>query len=122
MGRPVVRMDTRRNQQGISRSGARGIPDPDICPGWPDYRPRRRQVRKLWLFDQLYDCPTAQLGHVRACCGTGFPSGRVHGLIEPLDNRPVDRKPKASDLAAAWGGNKAILDKCPDMGFPADLT
>ena len=57
-----------------------------------------------------------------ARCGTGVHSGRVHGLIEPLDNRTIDGEARASELSAAGARNQAILDECQDLEFFTHLT
>ena len=57
-----------------------------------------------------------------ARCGTKVHSERVQGLIEPLNNRTIDGETGASELAAGWARNQAILGKCQDLEFLTHLT
>ena len=58
--------------------------------------------------------PTAELG---------IHSGREgRSLVEPLDYGAIDGEAGASELAAAGAGNQAVLDKCQDLKFFAQLA
>ena len=57
-----------------------------------------------------------------ARCATLVRSGPVYGLIEPLNNRTINRETGASELTAAWAGNQAILDERQDLEFFSHLA